>query len=298
MRVLVTWGSKRGGTEGIARIVADALTARGLEVVAVPADRVGNLDAFDAAIVGGALYSNLWSPIARRFVNRHITRLRRIPVWFFSSGPLDDSADSTSIPATLEVATLAERVGAKGHVTFGGRLAPDASGFPASAMAKRNAGDWRNPVRIQGWADELATQLATATAGTSIEHPGRSVPRLIAHVVAGWVLCSAMMLILLALVSLTAALVIHAIAAPVFFVAIAWHYFRARGARDPVPTAVAWTMTVALLDLVVVGGTQGSLSMFRSIVGTWLPFALIFLTTWATGATMLMLPRGSPVERS
>ena len=31
---------------------------------------------------------------------------------------------------------MMEKVGAKGHVTFGGRLPADAKGFPASAMAK------------------------------------------------------------------------------------------------------------------------------------------------------------------
>jgi menaquinone-dependent protoporphyrinogen oxidase len=52
-------------------------------------------------------------------VNRHVSRLRTLPVWFFSSGPLDDSADRDEIPAPAQVAVLAERIGAKGHVTFG-----------------------------------------------------------------------------------------------------------------------------------------------------------------------------------
>jgi menaquinone-dependent protoporphyrinogen oxidase len=29
-----------------------------------------------------------------------------------------------------------ERVGTRGHIILGGRLSPDAKGFPASAMAK------------------------------------------------------------------------------------------------------------------------------------------------------------------
>lgn len=33
MRVLVTWGSKRGGTEGIGGLLADALEGHGPEVV-------------------------------------------------------------------------------------------------------------------------------------------------------------------------------------------------------------------------------------------------------------------------
>jgi menaquinone-dependent protoporphyrinogen oxidase len=100
MRVLVTWGSKRGGTEGIGRILGEAFEAQGFDVVAGPADEVRKLDTFDAVIVGGALYANRWPGKLRRFVNRHVGELRNVPVWFFSSGPLDDSADRENIPAT------------------------------------------------------------------------------------------------------------------------------------------------------------------------------------------------------
>jgi menaquinone-dependent protoporphyrinogen oxidase len=296
MRVLVTWGSKRGGTEGIGRILGEALEAHGFEVTAASADRAVKPDRFDAVIAGGALYANRWSAVARRFVNRHVDRLRKMPVWLFSSGPLDDSADRGGIAAAPQVEVLAERIGAQGHVTFGGRLAPDAKGFPASAMAKKKSGDWRNPERIRAWAAELAAALPNAKPGQSVRHPARSVPRLLAYAAIGWALCGVTMVTLLHVVSLTAALVIHAIAAPLIFMALAIRYFRARGARDPLPTGVSWTAIVAALDLVVMAGAvQRSLDMFRSIPGTWLPFALIFLATWATGEIMSMMP---PTEQS
>jgi menaquinone-dependent protoporphyrinogen oxidase len=58
-----------------------------------------------------------------------------------------------------QVQELLERIGARGHVTFGGRLPADAKGFPASAMAKTRAGDWRDPERIRGWAADVAVEL-------------------------------------------------------------------------------------------------------------------------------------------
>jgi menaquinone-dependent protoporphyrinogen oxidase len=291
MRVLVTWGSKRGGTEDIGRTIAEALRGRGFEVVAFPAGRVGRLAEFEAVIVGGALYAGRWPAAVRRFVSRRAADLQKVPVWFFSSGPLDDSADRAEIPPTPQVSVLAERVGALGHVTFGGRLSPDAKGFPASAMAKKKSGDWRNSERIRAWADELAEALPTASPGTPVAHPARKLRRLLAYAFAGWALCAAIMGVLLQIVSVTAALVLHAIAAPLVFVALARRYFRARGARDPVPTAMTWTVVVALLDLVVVAGTvQHSLGMFRSFAGTWLPLVLVFLATWATGEVMSFLP--------
>src|SRR5688572_1138025 len=139
MRVLVTWGSERGGTEGIARILAEALRRDGIDVEARPPERASPAG-FDAVIVGGALYANRWHRKARRFVRRHLEALRRVPVWFFSSGPLDDSAEHDEIAATNQVAAMMARVGARGHVTFGGRLERDAKGFAARAMAKEHGG--------------------------------------------------------------------------------------------------------------------------------------------------------------
>lgn len=50
--------------------------------------------------------------------------------------PLDGSAAQCDIGPMSQVQKLIERVGARGHATFGGRLSPDATGFPARAMAK------------------------------------------------------------------------------------------------------------------------------------------------------------------
>jgi hypothetical protein len=49
-------------------------------------------------------------------------------------------------------------------------------------------------------------------------------------------------------------------------------------------------MVIALDAIVVAGLIQHSADMFRSIAGTWLPFVLIFLATWATGSILAMMP--------
>ena len=299
MRVLVTWGSKRGGTEGIARVVGEALQEDGFDVSLLPPREAARAAGFDAAIVGGALYANRWHPAARRFVNRQEARLRGVPVWFFSSGPLDDSPERSTIPPTLQVETLMERVGAQGHATFGGRLTRDAPGFPARAMAKRSGGDWRSPTHVRAWASEIARALPTARPGVARTPPGRSLPRLFLHAIAGWALCAAAMGALLAATTETAAIAVHAFAAPLFFLGVARHYFHARGARDPLPTALAFAGTVALLDLVLVAGLlQGSLRMFGSIAGSWLPLVSIFLATWLTGLVYSTLPWPKPPPRA
>jgi len=160
MRVLVVHGSKMGGTAGLADMIGQALADNGHEPVVRPAAQVRDLGGADAVIVAGALYAMRWHRDARRFVRRHQTALRELPVWLVSSGPLDDSATRKEIPPTGQVRKLAALVRARGHVTFGGRLPADAKGFPASAMAKKNAGDWRDPEHVRGWVTSVAGELA------------------------------------------------------------------------------------------------------------------------------------------
>jgi menaquinone-dependent protoporphyrinogen oxidase len=240
MRILITWGSKRGGTEGIARLIGEVLEEKGFTVELLPPGQAARARGFDAAIVGGALYANRWHASARRFVNRREQDLRRVPVWFFSSGPLDDSAQQSDIPPVKQVSVLMERVGAQGHMTFGGRLARDARGFPASAMARTHAGDWRQPERIRAWAHGVAAELPVARPGIVVAQPGRSAARLLLHGLAGWGLSAALMVLLLKM-GLTAALWLHAMLAPLVFVGVAHHYFGARGAHDPLPAALSFT---------------------------------------------------------
>ena len=159
MRVLVTFGSSCGGTQGLAEMAADGLRDEGFTVDVLPPGQVRQLAGYDAVIVGGALYAYRWHKAARRFVKRHAAELRQRPAYFFSSGPLDDSASRGDIPPVRGVRALMERAGARGHATFGGRLTPDAKGFPASAMAKKQAGDWRDPARVRDWTRTVAAQL-------------------------------------------------------------------------------------------------------------------------------------------
>jgi menaquinone-dependent protoporphyrinogen oxidase len=159
--VLVVYGSKRGGTAEIADAIVETLLAEGVDADLAGAAGVDSIDDYDAVIIGGALYMNRWHRDARRFVHRHADALRTRPVWLFSSGPLDDSATQRDIPPPGSVAAYGRRIGARGHITFGGRLAPDATGFPARQMAKTHAGDWRAWQQIRGWAKSLVPQLQT-----------------------------------------------------------------------------------------------------------------------------------------
>ena len=282
MKVLVTWGSKRGGTEGIARIIGETLQHEGLVVDLLPSRRALRPAGYDAVVVGGALYANRWHPDARRFVDRHVTALGRVPVWFFSSGPLDDSADRQAIAPIDQVVTLMERVGAQGHVTFGGRLAGDARGFPAAAMAKKRSGDWRNPERIREWAAGVARAVPIARPRAPIEQPARSPARLVAYGFGGWAVWAAVLGLLMR-VAPRAAGVAGVLLAPLIFAPVARAYFAPRGARDPLPTAIFFAAEAALFNLAVFSRLGELDASWLARPGPWLSYALIALATWTMG---------------
>lgn len=106
----------------------------------------------------------------------------------------------------------------------------------------------------------------------------------LAHAFVGWVLCAATIGIGMAVTSEKNALIIHAIAAPLFFAAISLVYFRKFNYTAPLHTAIVFVCYVAFMDVFLVALLiLGSFEMFASILGTWIPFALIFLSTYLTG---------------
>lgn len=152
MRVLVAYGSKQGGTEGLARWLGSDLEELGFDVDVMPARQVAEPAIYDAVIVGGAVYVSMWHRDTRWFVRRHRKALQKLPVWLFSSGPLDDSATEKEIPPVRFVRRAMHRLGAVGHITFGGRLPDDYKGpLPV--------GDWRSKDQVDQWAMTIAARL-------------------------------------------------------------------------------------------------------------------------------------------
>lgn len=159
MRILVAHGSKRGGTAGLADMIGKALADLGHDVTVEPARSVHALPEVDAVVVAGGIYAGRWHGDAQWFVKQHDKALRELPVWLVGSGPLDNTAETGTFTLGPSVLKLAERIGARGTQAFGGYLAPDAKGFPASQMAKTMAGDFRDAEHIGRWAAEIDAAL-------------------------------------------------------------------------------------------------------------------------------------------
>ena|SRR5439155_8225849 len=98
MNVLVAYATTGGSTAEIARWIAEELRDAGLTVDVRPAADVDNLAGYRAIVLGGAMYAAGWHHDARRFAHRFAAQTAGRPVWLFSSGPLDSSADETDLP--------------------------------------------------------------------------------------------------------------------------------------------------------------------------------------------------------
>jgi len=99
-----------------------------------------------------------------------------------------------------------------------------------------------------------------------------------------WAVCGAVMFIGMAVTSLTTAMIIHALAAPLIAAVVSWFYFHRFHFTTPFFTAIFFTALVILMDFFVVAlMIEQSLDMFASFLGTWLPFMLIFAATYLTG---------------
>ncbi|PWK65190.1 menaquinone-dependent protoporphyrinogen oxidase [Streptomyces sp. CG 926] len=162
-KVLVAYGTKHGATAGIAEQIGNTLREDGLDAVVLPADHIDDVRGYDAVVLGGAVYAGRWSSKARRCAERNADSLRHRPVWLFSSGPLDRSAEEHDIPPTPAVARQMQLIGAREHQTFGGSVTARTSGLVARSILRQGkGGDYRNPERIRTWAHHISAELAAA----------------------------------------------------------------------------------------------------------------------------------------
>jgi menaquinone-dependent protoporphyrinogen oxidase len=164
MRVLVTAASRHGSTEEIGRAIAEELDRRGIVADFLVPDAVRSLDAYDAVVVGSAVYAGHWLKPAQELVARLGAELRPRRVWLFSSGPVGEPEPKPDgDPADLE--NLIAACGAEEHAVFAGRIKRDELGFAERAIVRALRvpdGDFRDWVAIDAWAGRIAGALVGA----------------------------------------------------------------------------------------------------------------------------------------
>jgi len=159
-RVLVTWESKHGSTAEISYTIAGVLREHGVRVTLSRAEEADIDDAYDAFVIGSAVYAGHWMKSAKHFVQEYSQKLRTRPVWLFSSGPVG-SPPKPDEPA-VDVAEMIEYTAADEHQIFGGKLDPEQMTFPERAITRAlhaPYGDFRDFEAIRAWAAQIAGHL-------------------------------------------------------------------------------------------------------------------------------------------
>ena len=107
---------------------------------------------------------------------------------------------------------------------------------------------------------------------------------ILVHAFVGWALCGAIIGIGRQIMSMETTLIVHAIGVPLIFVMLSFIYFKQFNYTTPLQTAIIFLAFVVGMDVFVIAPfVEKSFAMFASILGTWIPFALIFLATYLTG---------------
>jgi menaquinone-dependent protoporphyrinogen oxidase len=182
-QVLVVYGSRHGGTRGIAERIGEVLQAEGAETVVAAADHVApdDLRTADAFVVGSGVYMGNWLKEPLEFLERNRAALASRPTWLFSSGPLLGSSkeqpDADPLTNALgpaegpgsggrkKVEAISATIDPRDHRVFPGAFDPN---DPPRTMSERivrllpaarkvlPTGDFRDWDAIAAWAREIA----------------------------------------------------------------------------------------------------------------------------------------------
>jgi hypothetical protein len=114
---------------------------------------------------------------------------------------------------------------------------------------------------------------------------------LVLHALVIWLGCGLTLAIGRGTLGLAATLQLHAIFAPALAVLVSLVYFTQFGATSPLVTATFFVSFIVIMDAMLVALIfEKSYAMFASVLGTWFPFLLIFLATYATGLWVSRTP--------
>ncbi len=171
MKILICVASRHHATKDIGARLAERLKTswtkddHGVEVDVREAHEHIDVEGYDAAIVGSALYMGKWLPAARDFVTANAAHLATIPLWLFSSGPLGNPPVPAGDPPA--VAEMARLVSAREHRVFAGRLEKEELTFGERSIARAVRapyGDFRDFNAVFEWADTIAHALVAEHA--------------------------------------------------------------------------------------------------------------------------------------
>jgi len=160
--VLVAYASNHGSTREVAETISGSLEKAGLRAHLRPAVEVGDLDGYDAVVLGAPIYMGRWQRHAHAFLRHHRGALAERPLAVFALGPLHDDPKAWSeARAQLDTALARHDVQPRTVELFGGRIDPSHLHFPFSRIAAGDARDWD---AIAAWGEALPGELGLSSA--------------------------------------------------------------------------------------------------------------------------------------
>ena len=169
-QVLVAYATKYGATTEIAETIGQVLRQAGLQADVLPADRVSDLGAYSAVVLGSAVYIGQWRKEAVKFLKDNETALAGKLVWLFSSGPSGEGdplklTQGWKFPGKLQ--PVADRIKPRDVAVFHGAVEVNKLNFLERWMLKNvrsPAGDFRDWKAITAWAMAIADELQEPVA--------------------------------------------------------------------------------------------------------------------------------------
>lgn len=164
--ILVTYASKYGATREIAERIGAVLRQAGLQADVCPVDGVREVAAYQAVILGSAVYIGQWQKEAAAFLKTNEKILADRPVWLFSSGPSGEGdpvelVQGWRLPTALQ--PVADRIRPRDTVVFHGYINPEKINFiekwAVKNIVKKPMGDFRDWDSIIRWASTVADAL-------------------------------------------------------------------------------------------------------------------------------------------
>jgi len=161
MKVLVAVASRHGATDEIAQVIGKVLAERGVSTSVTDVRAATGVRAYDAVVLGSAVYNGRWMQSALDFATIYKKDLLERPVWLFSSGPVGEQP-RPAVQEAVHIEHVFLEVHAREHRLFGGRLDKSKLSFGERALAsavRAPEGDFRDWGEITAWATMIADQL-------------------------------------------------------------------------------------------------------------------------------------------
>lgn len=152
--------------------IGEILRAEGFDVDVCEYNEINSIDAYGAAILGSAIHSQKWLPLAADFMRAHSTTLAARPVWLFSVCSIGDTSSffSQRVARLMRrrrrepsiISQVRSRLDPRDHRYFAGvieRSHWSVAGDLFLRLCGGTFGDHRDWPDIEKWASGIATSL-------------------------------------------------------------------------------------------------------------------------------------------